>query len=283
MSAEVSEPDFGAGRTESTTWALLALAVGFFGAAVVDFREAASLGIKAGAVLAALAPFVLLLRARAPASSRPLAGCVPAGWVLLLAGSLVQLDHARDAYANPVVLGGWLIQALGAAGMLVALRSSGAYGTGGLLTRLALGVGGGLGLLGLTFVGRGQEARAIGVVLASGFLLPQLAHDFALLRWAKGAERWPSARRSLGAVSLPFILWALAGRLIGAPSVLYYEQKVDVFWSGVASASLLGLFAARAAAGVFSRRAAFAVITVAVVYGVGLAALVTGQRFYVPN
>lgn len=280
---QTAEERPGEGNTESAVWALLALVIGFFGAAVVSFEEAASLGTKTGLGLVALSPFVLLLRVRAPKGTRPLAGCVSSGWVLLLAGGVSRLVRADEDPVDPFAVASVVVEPLGAIAVLIALRASGAFGALGLFVRISLGlvVGGGVLTLALALE-QPVPALRIGAVLGSGFLIPQVLHDWALVRWARRENRWPSARRAMGAVGLPFVLVALAGRLVSAPMVLYYQPKEEVFWAGVASASLLALLGLRAYAGAVSRLAATVIIAACTLYGVGLAVLVTGKR-YVPQ
>lgn len=270
------------GYTEAVVWALLALALGYFAAAVISFRESASLGVKAGRLLLALAPWILVLRVGRSPDPRPWAGVVSSGWVFLLGGALTPLTRVAEA-GDPLLAATYGLEAAGAAAVLWSLYRGGRFGGLGLALRWLLG----LGLAGAVFAARAlpdveRAAYQVGLVLAGLYLVPQLARDAAVVRAARRTGRWAAARRGLAAIGTPFLLWSLAGQLVLAPSTLFWSPKPNVFFAGVSAAVLLALFALRGLAGVFARRAALGLVVVCVAYGVGLAVLVTGQRPYTP-
>jgi hypothetical protein len=280
--------------------ALLALAIGVGLAALVDFGGIAGQGFRAGQMILAVAPWILVWRsrkARAPASTaeagdalssaavraRALRGNVPAGWVLLLAGSVAALGgHLRENEPNDLTLLADALQASGAAAVLLVLFRAGRFRVMGLLARLGVGAAAGAGLAafalssGLGWV----AATAVANVLVAIFLVPQLAHDALVVRWGRRTGEEMRTRLALEGLGGPFILWTLAGHLIIAPARLYFAPKPEVFVAGVAAAVALALFGLRGLAGLHSKKAVAAVISVATVYGVGLAIAVIGDRPY---
>lgn len=262
--------------------ALLALSAGLGAAALVDFAGIAGLGIKAGQVLLALAPWVLVLWARAPrAGARALEGAVPIAWVLLLAGAIAGLPGALlDRGALGLLTG--LVRGSGAVAVLVVLLRHGHLGPLGLGVRLACAAGFGGAIAALARVNPVGLvlATSLSDVLVGAYLVPQLVHDLQVVVWGWRTRAWARARAALEGVRMSFLLWTLAGHLILAPSILYWSPKPSVFFGGLAAAVAVALLGLRGAAGSYSGRAVGIVVAVAVVYGVGLALLVQGGRPY---
>ncbi len=261
--------------TAGVVGALIALAVGIGAAAIVDFGGVGGQGLRVGLFVLALGPWVLALTGRSGA--RPLHGSVSLGWVLLLAGAVGALAPARGQ--GPLGLAPIALQAGGAAAVLVVLHRAGHFGSAGLFARLGGGVtlGVGLGLISLRPLGS-VLAAAVCTSLIAAHLVPQLVHDALVVQWGRRHGAWDRARAALQGVSMPFILWTVAGHLLVAPGLLYWSPKPQVALGGFGAAVALALFVLRGMAGLYAQRSVLIVTTVAIIYGVGLAAAVVGDR-----
>lgn len=270
--------------TTGVVTALVVLAVGIGIAAIVDFGSMAGQGVRAGQFVLATAPWVLVLGARRPApKTRPLEGAVAVSWALLLSGAVGRVAHTWSE--GPLWAAPGVIQGLGAVAVLLVIHRKGHLGVLSLCLALASGAVGGTLLTALATEPPGADAvESMSNVLIGGHLTPQLARDLYVVGWATSRDAWeqqPSWRRaqlSLQGVSMPFILWTLAGHLVITPAVLYWNAKPDVLFAGVGAAVAVALFAIRGWAGTYPRWAVAAVCTVAITYGLGLAYMVQGGR-----
>lgn len=266
------------GQNSGAIMALIALAFGVGLVALVDFVGIAGQGIKVGQFILALAPWVLAMRTSSH-RGRPLEGAVAFGWVVLFAGA-IGLSFAHDA-GEALPIAAAAVQAAGAVLILGVLQQSGHFGMGTLVRYLILG--GGLGaflVFTSLYLGDSSSAELVAIYLVSAYLIPQLAHDFAVVVWGYRTGEWQRVRASLEGVGTSFILWTIAGHLIIAPAILYWSPKPQVVLGGLGAGVALLLFAVRGVAGVFSLGTVLMVTGVTILYGLGLAFLIRGQRPY---